>query len=63
MQSTDRLIANKDVAKMLSISVQTMEIRLAVGLIPSPERVGKRRMRAYRESLIPGFIQIVTGEG
>lgn len=58
MQKSDRLIAIKDVAKMLCMSVRTMERRIKKGLMPPPEYNGPRRV--YRESVIPVLIKQAT---
>ncbi len=56
----DRLIAIKDVAVILSMSVKSMERRFAEGLLTLPERVGKHRKRVYRASMIPILIEQAT---
>jgi len=56
----DRLIAIKDVAKTLCMSVKTMERRFAEGLLPLPERIGLNKKRVYRASMIPVLIEHVT---
>lgn len=56
----ERLIAIKEVAKLLCMSVKTMERRFAEDLLPLPERIGKHKKRVYRASMIPILIEQAT---
>lgn len=58
MNTGERLITIKEVAKQLSMSVRTMERRIKKGLMPQPEYNGPRRV--YRESIIPILVEQAT---